>query len=83
MELFDRLVDGDASVIVVEHNLAVIARADYIVDLGPGAGSAGGQVVACGTVRDVADKHNETGSMTGRYLAGANTSAPYLPRTSR
>lgn len=75
VELFDRLVDGGASVIVVEHNLAVVARADYIVDLGPGAGSAGGQVVACGTVRDVADKHSETGSMTGRYLAGACTSA--------
>ncbi|MGV0375858.1 hypothetical protein ACUY2P_09830 [Corynebacterium hadale] len=56
-------------VIVVEHNLALVSRADYVIDLGPGAGSAGGKVVAAGTVRELVDKHAHTGSETGRYLA--------------
>ena len=56
-KLFDRLVDSGASVIVVDHNLALVARADYVVDLVPGAGSAGGRVVAAGTVRQVVDTH--------------------------
>lgn len=70
-KLFDRLVDSGASVIVVEHNLTLVARADYVVDLGPGAGSAGGRVVAAGTVRQVVDTYEQTGSETGRYLAYA------------
>lgn len=69
VSLFDRLVDGGATVIVVEYNLALVARADYVIDLGPGAGSAGGRVVAAGTVRDLVAHHAETGSETGRYLA--------------
>ncbi|WP_366918670.1 hypothetical protein [Corynebacterium ureicelerivorans] len=60
MDLFDRLVDNGATVIVVEHNLALVSRADYVIELGPGAGSAGGQVVAA-----------DTGSETGRYLSYA------------
>lgn len=69
VDLFDRLVDGGATVIVVEHNLASVSRADYVIDLGPGAGSAGGQVVDAGTVRQLVDKHERTGSETGRYLS--------------
>mgnify|MGYP002715866845 CR=1 FL=1 len=71
VDLFNKLVDAGASVIVVEHNLALVARADYVIDLGPGAGSAGGRVVAAGTVRELADTYERTGSETGRYLARA------------
>lgn len=71
MDLFNRLVDTGSTVIVVEHNLALVSRADYVIDLGPGAGSAGGRVVAEGTVREVVDTHERTGSETGRYLAYA------------
>jgi len=71
VDLFDRLVDAGATVIVVEHNLALVSRADYVIDLGPGAGSAGGQVVDAGTVRQLVDRHESTGSETGRYLSHA------------
>ncbi|AWB83767.1 ATP-binding cassette domain-containing protein [Corynebacterium liangguodongii] len=63
--LCDRLVDSGASVIVVEHNPAVVTRADHIIDLGPGAGSAGGRVVAQGTPSQVA---GAASSVTGKYL---------------
>jgi len=49
-----RLVDEGNTVIVIEHNLSVIAEADYIVDLGPEAGADGGEVVAFGTPEEVA-----------------------------
>ncbi|WP_070474777.1 ATP-binding cassette domain-containing protein [Corynebacterium sp. HMSC05H05] len=69
VELFDRLVDSGATVIVVEHNLALVSRVDYVIDLGPGAGSAGGRVVDAGTVRQLVDRHERTGSENGRYLS--------------
>ncbi|WP_235933460.1 ATP-binding cassette domain-containing protein [Corynebacterium qintianiae] len=65
VNLFDRLVDNGATVIVIEHNPAVITRADHIIDIGPGAGSAGGRVVALGTPTTIA---GEPDSVTGRYL---------------
>lgn len=64
--LFDRLVDAGSSVIVIEHNLDVIARADWVIDLGPGAGQEGGTVQFEGVPGDLA-KDRE--SLTGRYLA--------------
>jgi excinuclease ABC subunit A len=54
LNVLHRLVDEGNTVIVIEHNLSVIAEADYMVDLGPEAGEAGGEVVACGTPEDVA-----------------------------
>ena len=63
--VLDRLVDGGHTVVVIEHNIDVIKRADWVIDLGPGAGEQGGRVVAAGTPEDVRDKSE---SVTGRYL---------------
>jgi len=62
-----RLRDMGNTVVVVEHDQETIERADYVVDLGPGAGRLGGGVVACGRPQEVARHPN---SLTGRYLAG-------------
>lgn len=64
--LFEKLADRGATVIVIEHHLGVISRADHVIDLGPGAGSDGGQVIAQGTPRQVA---NTPESITGKYLS--------------
>ncbi|MGD7001717.1 ATP-binding cassette domain-containing protein [Corynebacterium halotolerans] len=64
--LLDRLVDAGKSVIVIEHHLAVLAHADHVIDLGPGAGSEGGHIVFEGTPADLMSCAD---SVTGRYLA--------------
>ena len=64
--LLDRMVDGGATVIVIEHDLDVIARADWIIDLGPGAGHDGGRVVFEGTPAQLVE---HPASVTGRHLA--------------
>ena len=61
-----RLIDNGATVVVIEHDLDMIANADYVVDMGPGGGDAGGRVVACGTPEQVAACPE---SVTGRYIA--------------
>jgi excinuclease UvrABC ATPase subunit len=67
--LLDRLVDSGTSVIVIEHHQAVMAHADWIVDLGPGAGHDGGQVVFEGTPADlVADRSTLTGQHLAQYV---------------
>ena len=63
--VLDRLVDGGHTVLVIEHNLDVIKRADWVIDLGPGAGEQGGRLVAAGTPEDLRDNPE---SVTGRYL---------------
>ncbi len=63
--VLDRLVDAGHTVVVIEHNLELVKRADWVIDLGPGAGAHGGRVVAAGTPEDVAAV---TESSTGRYL---------------
>ncbi|WEJ58360.1 excinuclease ABC subunit UvrA [Devosia sp. FJ2-5-3] len=64
--LFDRLVDAGSTVIVIEHNRDVIARSDWVIDLGPGAGHEGGAVQFEGVPADLARAES---SVTGQYLA--------------
>jgi excinuclease ABC subunit A len=66
VDMIQRLVDAGHSVIVIEHNLDLIAEADWVIDLGPEAGDAGGRIVAEGTPEQVARRK---GSHTGRFLA--------------
>src|SRR5580693_2558872 len=69
--LLDRLVDSGKSVIVIEHHQAVMAHADWIIDLGPGAGHDGGQIVFEGTPADlVAARSTLTGEHLAAYVAG-------------
>src|SRR3989454_583318 len=65
-KVLDRLVDAGHTVLVIEHHLDVIKRADWVIDLGPGAGADGGRIVAEGTPEQVA---RTADSATGRYLA--------------
>jgi len=65
LRVLQRLVDGSNTVIVIEHHLDVIKNADYIIDLGPGAGEDGGYIVATGTPEEIAQ---ENSSATGQYL---------------
>jgi excinuclease ABC subunit A len=65
LRVLQRLVDAGNSIIVIEHNPDVMKNADYIIDLGPGAGDAGGYVVAAGTPEEVAAV---PASITGKYL---------------
>ena len=63
--VFQALIDNGATVIVIEHDLDVIRNADYVIDMGPGGGEAGGQIVASGTPKEI---QNNEGSITGMYL---------------
>jgi len=63
--VLDRLVDGGATVVVVEHDMRLAAHADHVIDVGPGAGAAGGRIVAAGSPEDVA-------------ASGASATAPFL-----
>jgi excinuclease ABC subunit A len=65
LEVLQRLVDAGNTVLVIEHNLDVIKQADWIIDLGPEGGEAGGEVIATGTPEDVAEIDE---SATGDYL---------------
>ena len=66
LEMLDRLVDGGRTVIAVEHHQAVMAHADWIIDLGPGAGTEGGRVVFQGTPRQLVE---DASTLTGQHLA--------------
>lgn len=65
LSVFDGLVANGATVIVIEHDLDVIANADYVIDMGPGGGEAGGRIVATGTPEEIADNPE---SITGKYI---------------
>ncbi len=64
--VLQRLLDNGATVVVIEHDLDMIANADYVIDMGPGGGEDGGRVVACGTPEQVAACSE---SVTGRFIA--------------
>jgi excinuclease ABC subunit A len=68
LSAFDRLVENGGSLLIIEHNMGVIQSADWIIDLGPEGGSAGGRIVAEGTPEQVAEVE---GSYTGHYLKAA------------
>jgi excinuclease ABC subunit A len=65
--VFDRLLDAGATIIVIDHDLDLLAAADCLIDMGPGGGPEGGQIVAVGSPADVA---RDPGSVTGPWLAG-------------
>ena len=67
MGVINRLVDKGNTVVIIEHNLDVIKMADYVIDMGPEGGIAGGQVVAMGTPEEVA-------------ASGVGYTAPYLAK---
>lgn len=68
MQVLCHLRDMGNTVLVIEHDLELMKQADYIIDIGPGAGEFGGQVVACGTVTEVMQNEN---SLTGKYLSSS------------
>jgi excinuclease ABC subunit A len=74
LEVLQALVDTGNTIVVIEHNLEVIKTADWIIDLGPEGGAAGGRIVATGTPEQVAEV---AASYTGQYLR------PYLARTGQ
>ncbi|GAI42561.1 unnamed protein product, partial [marine sediment metagenome] len=67
LQVLQRLVDYGNTVIVIEHHLDVIKNADWVIDLGPGAGGEGGYITATGTPEEIAQNNN---SFTGQYLCG-------------
>jgi excinuclease ABC subunit A len=87
LQLFQRLVDRGHSIVVIEHNLEVIKCADWIIDLGPEAGEAGGEVVAIGTPEEIARvKHSHTGKFLRAILGSAGMLPAIrgiLPRTTQ
>ena len=68
VDVFQRLVDKGNSVLFIEHNMDLVAQADWVIDLGPGGGKAGGRIVAEGTPEQVAKARD---SVTGAFLADA------------
>jgi len=82
--LLDRLVEAGRSVIVIEHHQAVMAHADWIIDLGPGAGHDGGRVVFEGTPADlVAARSTLTGEHLAAYVGATPDPAPARRRSRR
>ena len=65
IKIIHRLADAGNTIFIIEHNLDLIKIADYIIDLGPEGGNAGGEVIACGTPKEIAECEK---SHTGKYL---------------
>jgi excinuclease ABC subunit A len=75
IHVLDRLVDAGHTVVVIEHHMDVVKRADWVIDMGPEAGDAGGMVVAQGTPEEIAEV---PGSHTGRYLQPLLNTTPAI-----
>jgi excinuclease ABC subunit A len=70
VEVIQRLVDAGHTVLVIEHNLELIAEADWVIDLGPEGGEAGGRIIAEGTPEVIAkNRHSHTGRFLRELLA--------------
>lgn len=69
LQVFQRLIENGATVIVIEHDLDVIRNADYVIDMGPGGGIHGGTIIAKGTPQEICEDEN---SVTGKYLKWEN-----------
>ena len=65
LNVFMQLIKNGATVIVIEHDFDVIKNADYVIDMGPGGGVHGGQIIAAGTPQEICDCEE---SLTGKYL---------------
>ena len=77
VDLMRQLVALDNTVIIIEHDIDIVRKTDYIIDMGPGAGVYGGNIVAYGTVQDVINSN----SLTGSYLGGTNSIS--LPKITK
>ena len=65
LQVFQTLIENGATVVIIEHDLDVIRNADYIIDMGPGGGETGGQMVAAGTPEQI---RNNSDSITGKWI---------------
>jgi excinuclease ABC subunit A len=84
LKVFQRLVDAGHSVLVIEHNLEVIKSADWVIDLGPGAGDEGGQLVAEGTPEEVAAcEQSHTGRFLRELVKPRSIALPFVPEKTR
>lgn len=73
LRVFERLIENEATVIVIEHNLDVIKNADYVIDMGPEGGVLGGEIVAAGTPKEICECENsKTGYYLKRYMENQN-----------
>ena len=88
--VFQTLLDQGATVVVIEHDLDVIRSADYIIDMGPGGGEAGGRIVACGTpeeIRRQPRQHHGQIPVSGEWISFSYINAPKTelisPRAAR
>jgi excinuclease ABC subunit A len=77
---FRKLIDGGASILVIEHNMDIIKSSDWIIDLGPEGGVQGGRIVATGTPEQVArNSHSFTGKFLAQALANSHSNHNHGP----